>query len=87
MDRKAPLPSLATQKPTWAKTADLARAWGLDQLAKRVNETSNRNPFKLVSAENVTRTVPSSDVSVPSRYRVMLVRDAPVSVDLAQPYR
>jgi exodeoxyribonuclease III len=32
MDRKAPLPSLATQKPTWTRAADLARAWGLNQL-------------------------------------------------------
>jgi DNA polymerase-1 len=36
MNRKAPLPSLATQKPTWTKAADLARAWGLNQLADRL---------------------------------------------------
>jgi hypothetical protein len=36
MNGKAPLPSLATQKPTWIRAADLARAWGLDQLANRL---------------------------------------------------
>jgi hypothetical protein len=35
MNRKAPSPSLATQKPTWTKAADLARGWGLNQLADR----------------------------------------------------
>jgi DNA polymerase-1 len=37
MNRKAPLPSLATQNPTWTKAADLARAWGLNQLADRLS--------------------------------------------------
>ena len=36
MDRKAPLPSLAAQKPTWTRAADLASAWGLNQLAERL---------------------------------------------------
>jgi DNA polymerase-1 len=36
MNRKAPLPTLATQKPTWIKAADLARTWGLNQLADRL---------------------------------------------------
>jgi DNA polymerase I len=36
MNRKAPLPSLAAQKPTWSKAADLARTWGLNQLADRL---------------------------------------------------
>jgi DNA polymerase I len=36
MNRKAPMPSLATQKPTWTKAADLARTWGLNQLADRL---------------------------------------------------
>jgi exodeoxyribonuclease-3 len=37
MDRKAPLPSLARQKPTWAKAAALARKWQLKQLAERLD--------------------------------------------------
>jgi exodeoxyribonuclease III len=37
MNRKAPLPSLSTQNPTWTKAADLARAWGLNQLADRLS--------------------------------------------------
>jgi exodeoxyribonuclease III len=36
MDRKAPLPSVARQKPTWAKAAALARKWQLRQLAERL---------------------------------------------------
>ena len=43
MDRKAPLPSLATQKPTWTNAADLARAWGLNQLADRLKLLGNLN--------------------------------------------
>jgi DNA polymerase-1 len=36
MDKKAPLPSLAGQKPTWDMAADLARTWGLTQLVDRL---------------------------------------------------
>ena len=43
MNRKAPLPSLATQKPTWTRAADLARAWGLNQLDERLNLLGNLN--------------------------------------------
>jgi exodeoxyribonuclease-3 len=43
MNRKAPLPSLATQKPTWTRAADLARAWGLNQLADRLKLLGNLN--------------------------------------------
>jgi DNA polymerase I len=39
MDRKAPLPSLAT----WTRAADLARAWGLNQLADRLKLLGNLN--------------------------------------------
>ena len=38
MDRKAPLPSLRSQKPTWAKAAALAKRWELKQLTKRFEE-------------------------------------------------
>jgi DNA polymerase-1 len=38
MDRKAPLPRLGGQKPTWRKAAALARAWELNQLAKRLDD-------------------------------------------------
>jgi DNA polymerase-1 len=38
MNRKAPLPSLATQNPTWTKAADMARTWGLNQLADRMSK-------------------------------------------------
>jgi len=38
MNRKAPLPSLRSQKPTWAKAAALARKWELNQLARRLDE-------------------------------------------------
>jgi exodeoxyribonuclease III len=38
MDRKARLPRLPTQKPTWRKAAALAREWELKQLATRLDE-------------------------------------------------
>jgi DNA polymerase-1 len=38
MNWKAPLPSLAAQKPTWAKVADLARTWDLNRLADRLTK-------------------------------------------------
>src|SRR6185295_2356427 len=36
MDRKAPLPSLKDQTPTWAKAASWARGWELNRLAERL---------------------------------------------------
>jgi exodeoxyribonuclease-3 len=36
MDRKAPLPPLPDQTPTWMKAAELARTWQLNQLAERL---------------------------------------------------
>jgi DNA polymerase-1 len=41
MDRKAPLPRLAGQKPTWRTAAALARTWELRQLAERLEELAN----------------------------------------------
>ena len=38
MDRRAPLPRLADQTPTWRKAAALARGWELQQLARRLEE-------------------------------------------------
>ena len=37
MDRKAPLPALRNQKPTWARAAALARHWQLNKLADRLD--------------------------------------------------
>jgi DNA polymerase-1 len=42
MNRKAPLPSLRSQKPTWAKAAAVAREWELNQLAGRLEELGCR---------------------------------------------
>jgi len=36
MDASAPLPPLPDQTPTWDKAAELARTWGLKQLAERL---------------------------------------------------
>src|SRR5262249_41800735 len=36
MDRKAPLPKLGDQQPTWAEASALARSWDLNQLADRL---------------------------------------------------
>jgi 5'-3' exonuclease len=38
MNKKAPLPSLRSQKPTWDKAVALAREWELNQLARRLEE-------------------------------------------------
>ncbi len=38
MDRKAPLPRLASQMPAWANAAALARAWELFKLAERLEK-------------------------------------------------
>jgi exodeoxyribonuclease III len=38
MDRRAPLPSLRNQKPTWHNGAVLARKWQLNQLASRLEK-------------------------------------------------
>ena len=37
MDASAPLPSLVDQSPTWASASNLARSWGLNQLADRLD--------------------------------------------------
>ena len=42
MDKKAPLPSLRSQKPTWNKVAALAKEWELNQLARRLEEVVKR---------------------------------------------
>jgi DNA polymerase-1 len=41
MSRKAPLPHLRSQKPTWAKAAALAEQWELKQLARRLEELAD----------------------------------------------
>ena len=38
MNRKAPVPRLTDQTPTWAKAAALARQWQLNQLAARLED-------------------------------------------------
>jgi DNA polymerase-1 len=38
MDRKAPLPKLSAQTPTWKKAALLTRDWGLNNLAERIEQ-------------------------------------------------
>jgi exodeoxyribonuclease III len=46
MSAKAPLPPLTNQRPTWRKAAALARRWGLNQLATRLDtfaEDDTRN--------------------------------------------
>jgi 5'-3' exonuclease len=37
MDKRAPLPPLRNQKPTWQRVAALAKEWGLKQLAERLD--------------------------------------------------
>jgi len=46
MDRKAPLPKLTDQTPTWDKAAALVRAWELNQLAERLEAMAPDKPGK-----------------------------------------
>jgi exodeoxyribonuclease III len=41
MNRKAPLPRLPDQRPTWDHAAELARRWELKQLAVRLEDQAN----------------------------------------------
>ena len=41
MNKRAPLPSLRSQTPTWHKAATLAREWELNQLAGRLEELAD----------------------------------------------
>lgn len=41
MDKKAPLPGLRSQKPTWDRAANLARTWELQQLARRLDQLAS----------------------------------------------
>jgi DNA polymerase I len=43
MNAAAPLPSLTSQTPTWAKASALVRTWGLNQLADRLVETAKHS--------------------------------------------
>jgi hypothetical protein len=38
MNKKAPLPSIRRQRPSWDKAAKLAHKWELNQLARRLEE-------------------------------------------------
>ena len=42
MDKRAPLPPLRNQKPTWKRAAALARDWQLNKLADRLARTCRR---------------------------------------------
>ena len=44
MNRKAPLPRLADQRPDWGRAAALAREWQLKQLADRLDELARGRP-------------------------------------------
>jgi len=43
MDAAAPLPSLTSQTPTWARASALVRTWGLNQLADRLLDTAKHS--------------------------------------------
>ncbi len=44
MDGSAPVPPLRDQRPTWGQAAALARNWGLNQLADRLNKLARNAP-------------------------------------------
>jgi hypothetical protein len=61
MDRKAPLPKLPDQTPTWAKAAALARTWQLDALADRLDLADCAGaPSTRVDKSSLTRRSRSS---------------------------
>jgi DNA polymerase-1 len=41
MDKRAPIPALRNQRPTWSKAADLARQWELNRLAERLDKLAD----------------------------------------------
>jgi hypothetical protein len=43
MNKKAPLPCIRSQKPTWCKVAALARKWELQKHADRLEELGWRD--------------------------------------------
>jgi DNA polymerase-1 len=47
MDKKAPLPKLPDQTPTWERAAALARTWELNQLMRRFEELAGAAAGKL----------------------------------------
>ncbi|MFL6799756.1 MAG: 5'-3' exonuclease H3TH domain-containing protein [Xanthobacteraceae bacterium] len=61
MNRKAPVPPLRDQRPTWGKASSLARSWGLNQLADRLERVA-RSPTRIAvpalpsDARSTTRT-------------------------------
>jgi DNA polymerase I len=44
MDGSAPVPPLRNQRPTWGQAAALARNWGLNQLAARLDKLAHNAP-------------------------------------------
>jgi hypothetical protein len=61
MDRKAPLPILPDQTPTWAKAAALARAWHLNALAGRPRPSClRRQSAECFVAETANKAVTGS---------------------------
>ena len=56
MDKKAPLPKVAAQTPTWQKTAALASKWQLTQLAGRLEEMARKPLPSGPSGERSSKT-------------------------------
>ena len=54
MNRKAPLPKLPDQTPTWGKAAALARAWQLNALAERLDLLAGGGKSRSVSQRRWT---------------------------------
>jgi DNA polymerase-1 len=56
MDRKAPLPRLRAQRPTWDEAAEFARRWELNQLAKRLDELAASSQHAPMGRSKPSRT-------------------------------
>jgi exodeoxyribonuclease-3 len=72
MDASAPpLPGLSIQRPTWPKAAELAREWGLNQFATRLDGVSASGPASSVSsAEKVKRRPKPAEKDARTRRRI-----------------
>jgi len=60
MNAAAPLPSLRAQAPTWDKAAALAREWGLNQLAARLEKLDSASHPPGPSSSGLSRRSASS---------------------------
>jgi exodeoxyribonuclease-3 len=75
MDAKAPLPSVRAQKPTWETAAAMAREWGLNALAARLDKLA-RNSLP-ASPPSSWPGLARPSTNSPTKKKVVDARDKP----------